>query len=334
MTTESPLQALGISREEEKAYEFLLANPGTVACDFARRARWTAQKAGRVLKALEAKGMANRLPEKTPRYFPTPPEIVVDLLTTKRHDEIQRARVTAQRWQAKVRPASTDEQPIEIINGREAIARRFEHLHQSAREEIVCMERPPYVVSPMHTYENVQKQAMERGVLLRNIVDASVLDMPGKPEALRKDVEEGEHIRVLARMPMKLVIADRRTALVPLTLEQARDIALVLRPSLLLDALYELFEILWDRATPFGTAAVSVHLSGKVRHSVDADRLVTLLAAGMNDKSIAQELGISARTLERRITEVVTLLEARTRFQAGWLAALRTQSSGDARRKR
>lgn len=145
------------------------------------------QKAGLVLKALDAKRMANRLAEKKPRYFPTPPEIVVDLLTTKRHDEIQRAWVTAQRWQAKVRPAPTDEQPIEIINGREAIARRFEHLHQSAREEIVCMERPPYVVSPMRTYENVQKQAMDRGVLLRNIVDASVLDMPGKPEALRKD---------------------------------------------------------------------------------------------------------------------------------------------------
>lgn len=124
---------------------------------------------------------------------------------------------------------------------------------------------------------------------------------------------------------MKLLIADRRMALVPLSLEQARDIAIVLRPSLLLDALSELFEIMWDRGTPFGTAAVAARRPERVRHEVDADRLVSLLAAGMNDKSIAQEFGISARTLERRILELLRGLDSRTRFQAGWQAAHRTR---------
>jgi len=324
MNDDSPLLALGISRDEQKAYEFLLANPGAIAREVARRARWSAQQAGHILKSLEAKGMANRLPERTPRYLPTPPEVVLDLLTARKQDELQRARAAAQQWQSKLRPASLKGQPVEVISGREAIARRFEHMHRSAREEILCLERPPYVMGPTYRYSSVQPQAMQRGVVLRTVVDATVLDVQGKAESLRRDVEDGEKIRVLARMPMKLVIADRRMALVPLTLEQARDVALVLRPSLLLDALHELFEILWDRAAPFGTAAVSVGFSGKVRRAVDADRLVSLLAAGMNDKSIAQELGISARTLERRITEMAKHLDARSRFQAGWLAALRT----------
>ena len=111
-----------------------------------------------------------------------------------------------------------------------------------------------------------------------------------------------------------------------LTLEQARDIALVLRPSLLLDALLDLFETMWERAAPFGTAAVSVPRSEKARRAIDFDRLVSLLAAGMNDKSIAQELGVSARTLERRILDLVKVLDARTRFQAGWQAAHRSSA--------
>ena len=139
-------------------------------------------------------------------------------------------------------------------------------------------------------------------------------------------IASGEVIRILPRMPMKLLIADRRLALVPLTLEQARDIALVLRPSLLLDALLDLFETMWERAAPFGTAAVSVPRSEKARRAIDFDRLVSLLAAGMNDKSIAQELGVSARTLERRILDLVKVLDARTRFQAGWQAAHRSSA--------
>jgi len=41
----------------------------------------------------------------------------------------------------------------------------------------------------------------------------------------------------------------------------------------------------------------------------------------MNDKSIEHELGMSSRTLARRIVELTGRLGASTRFQAGWLAA-------------
>jgi sugar-specific transcriptional regulator TrmB len=327
MKRESPLSVLGISAQEQKVYETLLANPGSTISDVARRARMTRPGAMRVVRALDAKGMANRLPERVARYFPTPPEVAMDLLMTKKQDELQRARVVAQRWQGKQRPGAIEDQPIEIISGREAIMRRFQHIHRISRNEIVCLERPPYVVSATYHYADVQKHAMARGVGLRTIIDNSVLDIPGKLESLARNIASGEVIRILPRMPMKLLIADRRLALVPLTLEQARDIALVLRPSLLLDALLDLFETMWERAAPFGTAAVSVPRSEKARRAIDFDRLVSLLAAGMNDKSIAQELGVSARTLERRILDLVKVLDARTRFQAGWQAAHRSSAT-------
>jgi DNA-binding NarL/FixJ family response regulator len=47
----------------------------------------------------------------------------------------------------------------------------------------------------------------------------------------------------------------------------------------------------------------------------------------MNDKSIAQELGISARTLERRILDLFRSLDSKTRFQAGWQSAHRTRGT-------
>ncbi len=55
MNDDSPLLALGVSLEEQKAYEFLLTNPGSTAADIARETRWTARRAGHVLRSLEAK---------------------------------------------------------------------------------------------------------------------------------------------------------------------------------------------------------------------------------------------------------------------------------------
>jgi DNA-binding NarL/FixJ family response regulator len=48
-----------------------------------------------------------------------------------------------------------------------------------------------------------------------------------------------------------------------------------------------------------------------------------MLAAGLKDDAVARQLGVSKRTLDRRVQELMRNLGAWTRFQAGWLAALR-----------
>ena len=51
--------------------------------------------------------------------------------------------------------------------------------------------------------------------------------------------------------------------------------------------------------------------------------LVNLLASGRKDEAIARQLGVSGRTLRRRIAEVQDQLGATSRFQAGLQAARR-----------
>jgi DNA-binding NarL/FixJ family response regulator len=104
---------------------------------------------------------------------------------------------------------------------------------------------------------------------------------------------------------------------------------LLVRSSALLDALHALFELLWERAAPIsfkrgGTLEIA---KPDARLREDANELVTLMAAGLQDKAIAHELRISASTLNRRVVETMRALDARTRFQLGWLAALRLSSA-------
>jgi DNA-binding NarL/FixJ family response regulator len=51
--------------------------------------------------------------------------------------------------------------------------------------------------------------------------------------------------------------------------------------------------------------------------------VLTLLAAGATDTAIAHQLGISLRTAQRRISDIMTALGTETRFQAGIQAAKR-----------
>ncbi|KOX15339.1 hypothetical protein ADK67_41565 [Saccharothrix sp. NRRL B-16348] len=48
--------------------------------------------------------------------------------------------------------------------------------------------------------------------------------------------------------------------------------------------------------------------------------LLRLMRTGAIDETIARELGVSLRTVHRRITRLQTLLGARSRFQLGVIA--------------
>jgi len=51
-----------------------------------------------------------------------------------------------------------------------------------------------------------------------------------------------------------------------------------------------------------------------------------MLGTGMKDEAVARELGISVRTLGRRMSGLLEALGARTRFQAGLQAGRRDRS--------
>jgi Response regulator containing a CheY-like receiver domain and an HTH DNA-binding domain len=132
-------------------------------------------------------------------------------------------------------------------------------------------------------------------------------------------------------VPIKLIAADHHTGLIPLDAANPNGDALLIRGSALLDLLYTLFDTLWERATPVtfnrrGRLKIKNRAAGGEDDSAsgdgpgDSEHLVAMLAAGLKDEAIAHQLGLSSRTLDRRIARLMRGLGAHTRFQAGWLA--------------
>ena len=54
----------------------------------------------------------------------------------------------------------------------------------------------------------------------------------------------------------------------------------------------------------------------------ETDRqLLTLLLAGLTDQAVASQLGMSLRSVQRRISTLMAKVGAATRIQLGWHAA-------------
>jgi hypothetical protein len=133
-----------------------------------------------------------------------------------------------------------------------------------------------------------------------------------------EDIARGEEARTFSTLPFKMMIVDRSIAIITLESQRPEAPTLLVHRSALLEALCLLFEFVWEKATPIVTTR-----DGEVKVGSDANghesvkTLIPLLSAGLNDKAIAQELNISASTLNRRIGELMSIYAVRTRFQLG-----------------
>lgn len=330
-----PLEILGISEAEERLYRWLVRHSDATVPGAAQALALTPGKAQRLLDAIEAKGLATHSPERPRRYLPVSPDIALKALAMRRQDELQRVEGVIQELQEEVASQrhGEQEQIVELITSRDAERQVLENMQRGARSEVVCLIRPPVLISRMdipHEADQIaQREAQERGVRYRSIVDTGFLELPNAIKGMLDDIKAGEEVRVLPSLPFKLVMADHRIGLIPLVLEEtSKHIVLLVRLSPLLDALYALFELLWAQAGPISFDAHGFSKSGipPALLTHEGKRLISLLAAGLNDKRLAQEMGFSSATLTRRMSETMKALHARTRFQLGWLAHERLAS--------
>ena len=173
--------------------------------------------------------------------------------------------------------------------------------------------------------DNVDEQvAVSRGVTYRVVVERSAMEKPGFLDMVAESVRAGERVRVTDDLPLRLLIADRSVALLPLapTSDDSGAGALVIHPSGLLDALLHLFDMVWASARELLPATGLAAQPTDGIDELDA-RLLTLLLAGLTDQAIAGQLGISARTVQRRVSALMARAQVATRFALGHEAARR-----------
>lgn len=315
------LEPVGISAGEERLYRTLLSHPQATLPELSTLAGLSVPQVRRAAAALSKAGLLTRRPGSPVRFSLAPPDVAVEALILRRQEELERIRLQAAQLLDEFRQAdrrSGADQPVEVVAGRDAISQRSVHLIAGARREVLMFDKPPYLSGLDNP---IEYEALRRGVQWRAVYASAALEMPNRMADLRRLRVAGEQARIAPDLPLKLAVADRRLALLPLTSDgdSADRTAIVVRPCSLLDTLVILFELVWDSAIPVPDTSddpnAATGPSGLDR------QLFTLLAAGVKDEVMARQLGVSIRTVRRHIARLMHEHHAHTRFQLGLAAA-------------
>ncbi len=317
------LAAAGLSQAEAAAYAQIIARPGSAVRELANW--WTRpEQLARTIAELLAKGLVTDDDGDPPRYAAVDPSVALEAPLLDYEDRLHRAKERTRQLAARHagRGVATDvETVVEVVSGHHAVLQQLVQIQRAARQELCCLDKPFGTDGP----STVDPGLLRSGVRTRTIYErasAEHFTETTPPWAA------AEHVRILPALPMRLYLADRRYAILPLQTDPAAiEAAVVVRMSALLDALVKLFDGLWQRALPLPGLVTSGLTAAPNRHPrVDEQRLLTLLLSGLTDKAIAHQLGTTERTVQRHVASLMRKLGAHSRFQIGIQAAIRDRS--------
>lgn len=330
------LGAIGLDERQESAYRALVALGAAEAADLAHRLAMPEQDTERALRRLEQQGLAAQSSARTGRWVAAPPAVALGALLTQQRHELERAELAAVLLAEEYRAESAGpavHDLVEVVTGASAVAHRFHQLQLGATEEIrALVTGRPVVVTGIDNES--EERVVTRGVRYRVVIEREVLSLPDGISELSAALGRDEQVRVVDRVPTKLVIADRALAMVPLTAGDAEPAALVVHASGLLESLSGLFEAVWRDALPLrlvpgGDGAV---VEDEVEGPGETDlEVLSLLLAGMTDASVAKQLDLGLRTVQRRVKGLMELAGVTTRLQLGWHAYEKGWVARDAR---
>ncbi|SCD39799.1 regulatory protein, luxR family [Streptomyces sp. BpilaLS-43] len=157
----------------------------------------------------------------------------------------------------------------------------------------------------------LDRAQLARGVALRSLFLDSARSHPGTQRYLNELREAGAEVRTTGLLPTRLVLYDRRTAVVPLDAQDTARGAVVVHDPPLVALLVHLFDLYWGQAASDAAPRHEDQLSSTEQ------AILRMMAAGQLDEAISRQVGMSVRTTRRIISGLTRRLGANSRFQAG-----------------
>jgi DNA-binding CsgD family transcriptional regulator len=221
----------------------------------------------------------------------------------------------------RTRLASTRTQPRERAKHHHALLSGIEatHLpgHQATRDrmgQLIALERyehlslnpePSFTKEAVSAARPLEKRLRDKGIRLRNVgVPSDAAD--GTFTGAGGEYRERLHI------PTKLMIFDRRVALLPADPFDLAAGALEIHQPAVVSAMVALFEEVWATATDPRKVEVS-----PIVLTTREKAIVALLAEGHTDTIVADRLGLGQRTIAYSLRGLMDRLGVDNRFQLG-----------------
>ncbi len=314
--TTPALAVLGIDAAEEQLYRMALRNPGASPPLLAEKLERPTAQVVAALAKLDSLGLLHLGDDDQVRTL-SPDQAVERLIDTEARrlqvvaEQLDSVRATlpslmAEHWAAQTpRGAPVT---VETVEGGD-VPTMIRGLSASSEGDLLWLRPDQWRFSSGAEVDSWVKRLMASGRRSRAIYPARVFEEA--PDMVRSRARAGEHVRVLAEVPSRLAILGTSAALVPEVWGRNTGRRLVVRQPAMIAVLALLFENLWERAM----AIPGLEADGD--RASDRRLLLDQLANGAKDEQIARALGLSLRTVRRRVADILAELGVSSRFQAG-----------------
>ncbi len=228
----------------------------------------------------------------------------------------------SQTWRRS--PLATDGGPITHLRGN-AIGPFVAGLVAECEEEMLTAQpqtgRDPQTLASAALRD---VEMLERGCSMRTLYQHSARRSSVTHTYVAAVTERGAEVRTLDEFFNRMLVFDRRVAVIP----GADDLrlAIAIREPSVVAYLVDVFERAWERARPFTNRDVSM-----LKDIAAEQRAMTIrmLIEGHSDPASAKRLGVSPRTYAGYVADLKAEYEAQTRFQLGYVMGSRGVSGQD-----
>lgn len=317
------LEALGVSLDAEDVYKTMLAEPQIGVARLAERLGFSAERVRRGLDELARLSLLRPSDENPGAMRLVSPEVGLSSLLAQREAAVleQQRQIAASRAAvaavvadyANLHP-SRHHADIEQLVGVDAVRSWIEErAHAGVGEVMGFNTGGAQSEASMEASRPLDQEALDRGTVMRTIYLDSARNDPATLNYLRWLAEAGGQVRTAATLPLRMIIFDRKQALIPVNPEHSKIGAVVQRGPGMVAALCALFEQTWQAAKPVGEE----RQRDDQGLTAQEQAVLALLSEGWTDDVIARKLGVSVRTSRRITAELTARLGARSRFQAG-----------------
>lgn len=323
------LEALGLSAAAEAVYQTMLNGPGYGVAELAASTRLSESAVRAALDELADMMLVRASREQAGGLRAVSPKVGLADLVRRQEIELAARQAKVAAAKAAVTTMVADQADLtgfdavggERLLGLDAIQARLEEMGRGAVSECIGVHPgPAQRAEDLEAGKPLDEEAIARGVTFRTLYQDSVRNDPTSVAHAHWLLERGGEVRTAPVVPQRMVIVDRRQALVPIDPANTRKGALHVTEPGIVKALVDLFELAWATAVPLG----AVHERDPETGLNEAEKeLLRLLASGLTDEAASRRLGVSLRTVRRMMASIMERLEASSRFEAGLKAAQR-----------
>lgn len=311
--------SIGLARSAELVYRTMLGRVRWQRTDLAQTLGWSEEEVRRVVENLHSDGLVTASADEPGAIRAVEPAVSLPAVASRAcvasGDGIIPSIDAIGRFvAAHERSAEPSRDPAEA-GGMDHIGSYVERLAARATVGLTLLV-PTYTPGSFEYAQGIVEALLRRGVGLRLVWSAHLLDNPAVAAHAVWLLNRGVVPRTVEYVPCRSAIVDRTAAV---ELDPVRGIRFRQHP-VALEPLCAVADRLWAN----GTEVPRVTATRSETSSRSRDEMVLrLLAKGLTDDAVARRIGVSVRTVRNDVASAMSSLDARSRFQAGVLAAQR-----------